>query len=520
MRGFVYLNREAGVGFLILLIAMIFSLISYLTPFAYDDLVFMAEWRSINGNSPLNLKSLYEFWSDIRLYDNGRIANTLSPLSTIFSPWKDIFPFATGFIVAGIIALTTFISFSPKKRWTLLNVSLVLTASLFFLPWRNALFVPDYSLNYLWASFITLLLIVLILRNESKGWNAFNFIIVFLLTILAGGWHEGFAASTLCGFLLYTVIRKGHFSIQWYIIGITYFTIAFLFFYCPGLLLRVYDQIGAHPDSLNIYKLIFDFFPIIFFILFLFIGYWIPFFRSEIKKSFNNPIFIIGIGIVVSGTLLSLLFTHQPRSAFWPDLMAIILVLIMLRSVWKSLNESYFSPWITVLLIVTSFIPLGYIIIWQNNLREEYAVIMQKFEKSDSGTVFHDIIRPSSIPLYTLKITNHPIWVTDFQYHAMKEYYEKPYPAVIPGLLENVDPEKEGIKISGNAGALKIDNYIILPYVNIPESKVIEMNVGLKDGENKVTTVVGIPYASPNEKKYTYLWIDGIPNNEIVYLSF
>lgn len=512
---------------LLILIAACYGLLCYWTPLAYDDWVFMAEWKGVNGDTPLSISGLWNFWRQIREYDNGRLANTLSPLSTMFSPWKDLFPWITGILAAFIVAAATIFSFGRKSLLSPFCIAMVWMAVFFLLPWRNALFVADYSLNYIWASAVTLAFMSMVVVCERRGWNIYSFILVLILAFLAGGWHEGFAVATLAGFFLYTLVRlftcqpgtRG-FSIQWYLIGCFYAAVTCAFFFCPGMLLRTGAQLGVVDKSLNWIKLLFDVLPVIFLFFVVILFLIVPSLRSLLRDAWKNKWFVIGAGIVAVGTLLSLLFRHQPRSAFWPDLMAIVMLFILTRPVWTRIGRrSSIRVYVTILGIASCLVPLFFIFSWQSELFKESEAILQEMEESESGTVYHDIIKGTDLPPITLKMTNHPAWVTDFHFHGLKEFTGKPYPAVVPTILGDESAYANGVLLAGNAHALLINNAIVLPY-ETPKPATIGMELQLKDGTEAEAFGLQLPFRTPMGAVYTYILPYGdVPYGEITGLS-
>lgn len=498
----------------LLVIASLYTLLSFLTPPAYDDWIFMAEWREATKNSSLSPGALYEFWKEIRLYDNGRLANVMSPVTSLFSPWKELFPIITGILVGVIIFLITYIS-AGKKRTNVFSILLVWCAALYMLPWRNFIFVADYSLNYIWASAITLLLITVIMRNERKGWNAARFLITLLLAFIAGGWHEGFAVATIAGFFLYSATKKMRFSWQWYVVGCFYTAVTLLFYYCPGMILRMEEQIGEAPSGLNYIKLAFDFLPVILSVLLIGMLFLSRRGRRNLKEAWSNPYFVISTGIVAVGVVLSLLFKHQPRSAFWPDLMAVAMLIILTKPLWIKLSLSVFRLPAKLILFALCCVPVISAVVWQSRLYKESGHILQEIETSPSGTIFYDIIPSSDIPIYTLKMPNHAAWVTPFQYHTLKEFSGKQYPAVVPTTLRYSMPEMEGQLLEGASGAFKIGNNVILPYAYCENPGVFPVDIMKTNGENVAGEAMVLPYMSHGGIPYSYIFVYFTSSEEI-----
>ena len=156
---------------------------------------------------------------------------------------------------------------------------------------------------------------------------------------------------------------------------------------------------------------------------------------------------------------------------------------------------------------------------WQYRLYKESEIIVKKIEASPSGTVYHDIIQGSTIPIVTLKMTNHSAWITDFQFRAMKEYTGTPYPAVIPMNLEHVDYEKEGIPLKGNAHALNFNGSIVIPYKIYDRPKTVPVDIVDKNGENISGAAMLLPYITPDKTVMSYMVVYGISVDDIESVS-
>ena len=512
------LSNSFLVAVIIVVIACIYSLLSYWTPTALDDWIFMAEWRDINPSENLSINSLITFWNDIRLYDNGRLSNTLSPVFSIYSPFKEIFPFMTGIFCVSIITFISYFSFN-KRGFSLFCIILSWTAAVYLLPWRNSLFVADYSLNYIWTAALTMLLILLVVRFERNKWNVWKFAICLFLSFICGAWHEGFAAATLGGFLFYTIISRRRFSIQWWCIGIFYAVTTILFYLSPGMLARTAAEIGETGIGSDFKKMIVDFIPVLLVVALIVVDMSIPSFRKYLRESWRNPLFQISTGTVITGVILSLLFTHQPRSAFWPDILSLVMLFILLRPLVEKIANGRFRYYILILLLGMALAPSIYALSFQKEYYEEAKIINEKLKKSDTGTVFHDIIPSAELPFLTLKMPTHNIWITPFNFHALTQYTQKPLTAVVPEELDIADYELKEEKIPGNMEALRIGNSIVAPYREAFEPKVVTVEVTLLSGLETKAVAMLLPYCAPDGQPKVYVNVYKIPSAEITKIN-
>lgn len=506
---------------LLVVIASLYCLLTFWTPLAFDDYVFMTEWRETNGDAGFSPSALFNFWKEIRIGDNGRIANVLDPVFTVFPAGMAIFPFITGLCVAAIICFVSFFSFSSLWRRPLC-IAVVWCVTLFFLPWRNSLFVTDYALNYIWAATVTMSFMVIVVRFETIGWSGPRFFAALILAFLSGGWHEGFAIPTLGGFLLFSLIPnsglrnskfKG-FSPQWWILGCFYALVTLFFYICPGMLQRTAQDLGQLTPGIDIKRFAVDLFPVIAACALIFLFAVVPSLRRRLKESWRNRWFVIATGTAAIGTLLSLIFKHQPRSAFWPDIMAIVLIFILTGPIWRKLLQSQFSGYLTIVTVAVTFYPFAYILPLQYDYYNEDKEIVDKMKESESGTVFHDIIPPTSLPVFSLKIPTKSVWVEDFQYASLGKYLGKKYPAVVPAELKT-DRRVGAVPVNGTDSILRIgDSFIITaPVPSTPLTS--EVTVSTLQGEEFETTALILPYLSPQGEVLAYVLFHKFPSSEI-----
>lgn len=519
MKGISYISGRnySLTALFLLLIAAIYTLLSLWTPPAFDDWIFMAGWREVNGDKSPSLSTLLEFWKYIREYDNGRLANTFSPLSTMFSPWKELFPVMTGLCMACMVVGVSWLSFSKNslRPW---NLAIVCVTMIFLLPWRNSLFVADYALNYVWATVVTLVFMIYVVANEKRGWNTLTLLGALFLAFLAGGWHEGFALATLGGFLLYTIVKGGRFSIQWYATGVFYAVVMTGFYLCPGLLARTEKELGVTSEGLNLIKLSVDLFPVALLVFLVVLFNLAPSLRALLRKAWSNEWFVIALGIVVVGSLLSLLFAHQPRSAFWPDLMAIVMIFILTRPFWERLEFSAFGAYTGFLAFAVFCAVMVYALVWQRQFYSEAGEIIAEMEKSETGTVFYDITPPDSMPVTTLKIPVQNAWVTAFQFHALKQHTGKEFPAVVPvSVKETAD---KAVPLKGSDGIFSTGNALFMKKGAFPEPKTVAVDVTLNDGATVEAMALVLPFISADNQRWVYINVYGINVEDIESLSF
>lgn len=508
---------------LVLLMFILYTLLSYWTPLAFDDYVFMSVWKEVNGDQSVGLSSLFDFWREIRLEDNGRLANTLAPLFTMVSPWRSAFPFLTGLFSVAIIIGVSFVSFS-RKGLQPFYLALVWGCCLFMLPWRNSLFVADYSLNYIWAAALTLIFMIWVMRCESRGWTSSGLAVALALAFLAGAWHEGFAVPALGGFALLTAFRISNFHFEslpphcsrfWWGIGLFYFTVALFFYLCPGLLARTSRDLGEVSVGMESLKIVFDLLPVVLAFIIICVYFVTPPFRRLLFISLGNPWFVLVCGVTFVGTLLSLIFKHQPRSAFWPDIMGIIMILLLTFPVWRRLGDSRFRGYLTLIATAVCLYPFSYILPMQLDYHREAEAILEKMEASESGTVFHDIIPPFSMPVFALKIPSKSVWMEDFQYRSLRQFIGKDFPAVVPEVLKEGWRDK-AVCVGDSSGLVRVGDYFLLTRDFPLQPTTEEVSVTLKNGETLPSTALLLPFISSEDDTLSFVTFHKLPSSEVL----
>lgn len=466
---------------LAILVACLYAVLSGLTPLAYDDWTFMGNWRDdAMGGYEFSFSAWKRYYFFIRDYDNGRIANALSPFSTMFSPWKELFPVFTGFLLAGSIVVLQRLSSSPSRKYSPFWLALTWILIIVALPWRNNLFVRDYSLNYIWGTAVTLVFLLLLRRVcTSPKSNIGSLVACFILAFLAGGWHEGFAVPTLFGLALLALVRRFRLPPLFYILSVVYLLSTLLFMLSPGLMGRARDAVGHDHTfpSLRVYFIVIV--DVILLILLLLT-------RRRFRMESRDISFLtVSSGILVAGFLLGMFTTGTPRSYFWPDMAA---TGIAVRLSGYLLSSSSRIPSFarlrllmpaTILLIVVSTMQTLGTIYWQYRYSREAERIVELIRKSKSGSVFYDVTLPPHAPFYTLDIPVAHLWQSGFNAVALQSYFMTPMLGVVPTRLSNFTYDKAQ-PVEGSRPAVIYEGLIVAPFERLDTTASAIMPVSIK----------------------------------------
>lgn len=457
-------NWTAAYWGVAILIAALYAVLSALVPYSLDDWTFMGNWRDdARGGMDFSFGAWWRYYDFIRGYDNGRLANAVSPLSTMFSPWKEIFPIITGLLMAlNAILLRSLTSprVSPARPSALLFLAMIWALMIIGLPWRDTLFVRDYSLNYIWAASLNLLFLFLLLRGEKGGWNSRLFLCAVIVALLAGGWHESFAVATLCGVALLAVMRRFRFSPQFYIAFGLLLLSTLAFMLSPGMIARIGASMadGFHHRSIRTFFIL-----VVFGIVVLFCAF-VPSGRKALKSTFGSSEGIVATGITVSGYAIALLTVQTARSFFWPDMGVIALIAIIVARYPGTFNVrlTSFAAIFVILLCTAQTVA---VIVWQRKYTREAEEIMALLGNSGSGTVFYDSRLPQKAPFYTLEIPAAGLWRNPYHYIALKSYFITPVIGVVPTELRNADAAKMETDTVGMTVPEIRDGFLVIPFV-------------------------------------------------------
>ena len=452
---------------LALIIAGIYTAVSWLTPYYLDDWTFMGNWRDdARGDHSFSTDAWWRYYTFIRGYDNGRISNALSPLSTMFSPWKEIFPFLTGIALAwAMVVVQFFVSpSSPSSRLphSPLWLSLTWLLMILFIPWRDTIFVRDYSLNYIWSAAITLSLLLLLAR---KRWLP-----AALLAVLAGGWHESFAVATICGLALLLVVRGFKVSPRFYIVLCIYAASTMVFMLSPGMTGRMAYYVGdiQYFPSWRNYIIL----PVL--LLSCAVLLCSPRGRRCIGEVALSDAGLVAIGIILSGYFIAVCAANTPRSFFWPDMAAIALELMLARSfcfrMVGGVREKALRRGLAFTVAALCIAQSVSVIVWQARYKQQDDRIMALLNESRSGTVFYDLSLPLHPPKYTMGMPAGHLWRNPWHYRALISFYNTPVIGVVPTSLRQATPSEETPRYINAEGSrfnppAVVDGHLLIPFV-------------------------------------------------------
>lgn len=468
-----------GYAGLALLIAAIYTVLVWITPTAIDDWTFWGSWRDDIPGEGFSLSKWWGFFQFIRAYDNGRLSNVMDPIFVIYSPWKEIFPFLTGILMAWAVVLSQRLATrGPSCLWLAATWTLMIVC----LPWRDTLFVTDYALNYIWSAAITLSLFFFMRFGERlrKPWL---FILTLLLALIAGGWHESFAMASLCGLALLMLARRFRLSRRFYAVFAVYLASTLLFMLSPGMIGRIGNTAGLRPHHLP-----FHFHLIIFLLGVTILGsLFSKRGRAVLREAAVSDVAVVSFGIFVAGNLIASLTVNTMRAYFWPNLAGVVLTLWIVKRWFAQPAKSWMPNAVATLLACACTAEMVLVIVWQWRYSKDYENIITLLNKSENGSVYYDFPYPDIAPAYTLRVPTSHMWINWYNYHALLSWYMTPVIGVAPTALRDATLDQgEPVrgrrfsrgKVTGTVEGTLYKGHIITPYEQIDTTILLKRPFG------------------------------------------
>lgn len=445
------LPGSLGYWALAFLTAALYTYLTYITPLLLDDWVYLGIWRDDAANTDYSPAAFVRYAELVRKFDNGRIPNITAPLEFLVSPTKELFPLATGLMMAFTLVMVQ--RFATGKR-NVLWLSATWALTIAALPWADTLLANIYAYNYIWTGFITLLFLWYLRRCETSGWNGRRLALCALLAVIAGGWHEAFSAATLCGLGLLVLVRKFRLSPRFFVIFAVYLVSTVIFMLSPGMLNRMAANLDNEIFLPKRWYAI-AFLPAFTVVTMLFSRKG----REILKEALRADTTIICAGIIVSGYIIAAVSAHTPRSAYWPSLASVALFLYLFSRLMPVLRRPVVIVGATGISCLCTAQTIA-VIYWQQKYTKDWENVMTRLDRSANGTVYYDSPNPAYAPPYTLGIPISNSWRSPWHFYCLGTYYMKPVLGVVPSALEDFEFEN-AVPLKGSPEAWKYKGHIV-----------------------------------------------------------
>lgn len=436
-----------------LLIAAVYAVLTYFVPAAGDDYMYLHRWKEWTGSEDFSLRSYIRFIKLNRVYDNFRLGNMCVPFAVLFSPTKEIFPVLNGLMMAATIWLGSLVAYrGPSVARRVFYMGTIWFLMIVCVPW-GWMFATDFALNYIWSSAISLLFIVMLLSLKKKP-RPLYFLLCLLCAFLAGGWHEGFALPTLCGILLYIMLKR-NMGMAFYVCFGVFFCSTLFFLWSPGILNRASETLGVvrFPTSVWLYL------GLIIFLTVCTLACCFRRSRRAFREKVSSPYFIVGTVIIVAGYVMGILTDNNPRCYFWAIEMSIFLTVFVFRD-FKYIRKRKCLVWGSLFLYGVCLLQSFMVIDLQVKFNREHNRILSLIERSRTGFIYHDMESNPVLPWWAFKMPLCYQWYTPWHYYLMKVYLGLPGLSIAPKAFEG-DSLSVREPLAKSSGFFMVDGLLV-----------------------------------------------------------
>lgn len=311
-------NRNT-IAFLILTVCfgIYYGLFSFFTPFMGDCVLFVRDYRVINGgDESLSISGLWNFMAEMRAMDNCRLDNL------IYMAVQLTQSHTAAAVAAGISAMLLSLG-----AWLLMGKRLgalmpFLATVMLLMPWREATMALCNYMNTMLPAAVTLLFLHIFLSCGAMSRRRMAAAAVFAL--IAGAIHEGYSCSILAGIAVMAAMRRFRLPRQQWILGGVYALGALFLITAPGMLMRV----AARGEvSVTIKGTLTMMMPVAAFIAVIAAAICFRSGRSRLAAVFgSNPGIILTTGLIASGWIALAHGIENPRALWIPCLYAAVLM--------------------------------------------------------------------------------------------------------------------------------------------------------------------------------------------------
>lgn len=492
------------------------------TPFLYDNILFDAAYIGHAGGKHIwSWDAFLGYIDEIRTYDNWRLANIAAPLTTLFMP-KWIFSVMTGFCVAASVWLAA--RLGAGNRPGLVEVASVWVALTLFLPWRNNLLTGDYALNYLFAGFIALSFIYFALRLADCRFKRLECFAAFALGVILALWHEGFALPVAAGMFLYAVVRRGRVSGLFLACALLVGVLSMTWALESHLAVRGAREIGAGAVSAAMPGWAVSNILALMLAACICAVFTLPTLRQRWLPRMNNPAFILTAGASFAGAVLSGAVKFSPRTAFWPEMCAVVAFMTLL-SPWMRERRRILDVAAAAVVALLA-LHAAYVISWIKKLDKQNAEIMAQIESDPRGYAYADLIRSEDVPVGALGFPCRGAFTDVFTYRCLNERYRPKRPTVLPLEFRRFG-EARIDTIDVRTGIYLLDGKsLFTSCVRDAEGGsdrcgTVRLSVKAAEWESARTfKAFQIDFTAPDGKRYSYLYPFRMPSCHIQHVRF
>ncbi|MCM1021886.1 MAG: DUF6056 family protein [Muribaculum sp.] len=431
--------------YLVMAAFIVYAVLSYFTPLQVDDLWYLAQYIGADSRTGY-LSMCIDHW----LMQNGRLGNMICPLFVGIFP-----PIVRAVLIAAAVVCLMVMSIELWQRSAkLVPVRFVMFWLLFVvcLPWHDNIFVDDFALNYVLSALLNVLFIRYLICDERVRWWRLP------LALLAGWSHEGVSVPLLLAVSLVILLFRIRLSRRRIVLMIAYVCGILLVVASPG----IWQRAGGAETQLgfrHFARVAVVWFPAVTGLLVaVSVCAIVPRWRSVVIRAMHNMMFVLAIVVALLTYAVVIYSGASFRAAFFSELLAIVAFL----SVFFPGGLARYSRWLVIGGL--SFLALFFVglIKWQYIFYCQSKTITEKLVSQNGGAVYGQI--KYYAPFFTLGQTTDGQWRNPLNYQLLNEFYNFKYPSVaLPYELEGFKAEDSAECLAGDAGALRVGEYYVLP---------------------------------------------------------
>lgn len=460
-------------------------------------------WEVFRTGFPI--QGIINTWVEHIKMDCGRLANLTMMFFLALPKWFGS-SIAFGFWILCMVISLRLAKVSMQRSPWLLAVALFCWS--FQIAWSENLGSLALQYNYIVPSGLMVWYIWWLYNSKYSRWNM---ILVAVLGLIIGAWHEGFSVPVFIGGISIILFYR-QFRMPKYYLALISLLLGIIFLIsCPGFYVRIECQLHILDAPLIVVVNLF-LANIIYFIMFVWII--IRLIRGGLKNL--SPLLMFALISGGTAVFIHLFAGGYRRISWWADVISIIGLLELFGTLkFNKLPTRSWLKWsIFIILGSLTLVHWGYVDYYTFNLRKEFKEAISKIKASSGRFIFLDYTPSDKMPLICMRTPGSAMFDQYMPAGLVKEYFtghSKEYlMLIVPEILSSVTAES-GSAIPGGTGLREINGYIFGEKSLINFKKPAQedrcmadmlMSTGLK-GE---VMLIAFPFISEKDcKEYLYI---------------
>ena len=377
---------------LIVIIALATALLDYFTPLMGDD---MAKWIAMGADRTESFpeRQAISFIGAQYFGCNGRVFDAFGPLIVNLLP--PVLASALMGLMTGLFFYVMCLAADVFRRGRVTLACGFITVSMFTLPWWDSMFLRVCHFNYIWGSAFAILFIYVWFRDLHP--KKFGLLLLFLLGIMAGCFHEQIGVALTAYFGLYVVIKRCRRPRLVSFAGLCLGTLITLA--SPSIWNRNSEFIQDAPRG----ELLLTTLPLVVILIIITAALYLG--NSRLKAVVKSERYVAYLTIAVFSSAIAIYSSVPGRTGWLAESCALVALTMLCEAIDFKLSRraAYCLIPVFYCLILAHFSTAIY---WQYRMNREYDEAIDLFRNSDSGIVKMDYtnrLEPSPLTLYRVK---------------------------------------------------------------------------------------------------------------------